>query len=180
MGAWFARHGRELRTMCGASFIVTGSEEWTGYGTGSRPLNHSAVATLVADYRSQITQSLRSEVAASETFRRAMALSYFAKSCKMPAPGGRPVNRRKHSTGRRLTSLKGGNRGTKPHGYGRQWCYGDLSGEFSVRLGDIAGHRDNNAPCRVGCISVILVSLVTLKAKACISLPSATRSPDRV
>jgi len=41
------------------------------------------------------------------------------KGCKMPAPSRRPVSLHKHSTGRRLTSLEGGNRGTMPHSHGR-------------------------------------------------------------
>ena len=46
--------------------------------------------------------------------------SGFVKGCKMPAPSHRPVSLHKNSTGRRLTSLEGGNRRTMPRGHGRQ------------------------------------------------------------
>ena len=42
------------------------------------------------------------------------------KGCKMPAPSRRPDSLHENSTGRRLTSLEGGNRGTMPRSHGRQ------------------------------------------------------------
>jgi len=52
--------------------------------------------------------------------RQAICTTEYVKGCKMPAPSRRPVSLHKHSTGRRLTSLEGGNRGTKRCGHGRQ------------------------------------------------------------
>ena len=45
-----------------------------------------------------------------------MGTSEVVKGCKMPAPSRRPVSLDVNSTGRRLTSLKGGNRGRQPRG----------------------------------------------------------------
>ena len=44
--------------------------------------------------------------------------SEVVKGCKMPARSRRPVSLPENSPGRRLTSLKGGNRGRQPQGYG--------------------------------------------------------------
>ena len=58
--------------------------------------------------------------------------SESVKGCKMPAPSRRPVSSREHSTGRRLTSLEGGNRGVLRCGYFNVSGYGDLKVAFSV------------------------------------------------
>ena len=107
-------------------------------------------------------------------------MSGNVKGCKTPAPNRRPVSARKYSTGRRLTSLDGGNRGTTPRGHGRQMRYGDLSGDFSVRGGKVTRHRDATVHCRVSCIPIAPVFLRPVSAKECISMPSAKRWPDRV
>jgi len=44
--------------------------------------------------------------------------SEVVKGCKMPARSRGPVSLPENSLGRRLTSLKGGNRGRQPQGYG--------------------------------------------------------------
>ena len=102
------------------------------------------------------------------------------KGCKMSAPSRRPVSLHENSTGGRLTSLKGGNRGTKPHGQGKSWRYGDLSCYFLVRAGNAAHYRDTHVPCRVGCSQMTPVFLLTVRAKKCISMPSAKRCTYRI
>jgi hypothetical protein len=47
-----------------------------------------------------------------------VGMSIGVKGCKMPARSRRPVSLPENSPGRRLTSLKGGNRGRQPQGYG--------------------------------------------------------------
>ena len=60
------------------------------------------------------------------------------KGCKMPAPNRKHVRIRKDSTGRRLTSLEGGNRGMLRCGYFSVPGYGDLKVVFAVRVDSAA------------------------------------------
>ena len=106
--------------------------------------------------------------------------SPFVKGCKMPAPSGRPVSLHANSTGRRLTSLKGGNRGRQPRGYGSQSCYGDLSCDFLVPVSKVPGHHDVHMSCRFGCHPLAPVSLFMSRVKARISMPSVIRCRDRL
>ena len=105
--------------------------------------------------------------------------SEVVKGCKMPAPSRRPVSLHANSTGRRLTSLKGGNRGRQPRGQGRSKRYGDLSGDSSVWLGKITHHRYANAHRRVSCITLAAVFLLTVDAKERIFVATAKRCPYR-
>ena len=62
-----------------------------------------------------------------------VGMSEVVKGCKMPARSRRPVSLPENSPGRRLTSLKGGNRGRQPPGYG------GLSGESAAAAEKAAG-----------------------------------------
>jgi hypothetical protein len=118
-------------------------------------------------------------VAAKATIS-ATGVSDAVKGCKMPALDRRPVSARKYSTGRRLTSLEGGNRGTKPRGHSRQSRYGDLSCDFSVPGGKVTRRRDGNVHCRVSCIPMAAVFPLSVRARERNSMPSAKRCPYRV
>ena len=102
------------------------------------------------------------------------------KGCKMPAFSHRPVSLHVNSTGRRLTSLRGGNRGTKPRGHGRRLLYGDLSCDLMVEMCKVPHHDDAQASCRLGCLPLAPVSRFISRVKTGISTPSATRCRDRV
>ena len=99
----------------------------------------------------------------------------FVKGCKMSAPSRRPVSERKHSTGRRLTTLEGGNHRTKRCGHGRQSRYGDLSCDFLVRCGKVSRHRDASVHRRISCITLAPVFLLTVSAIERKSMPSTIR-----
>ena len=64
----------------------------------------------------------------------------------MPAFSHMPVSLHVNSRGRRLTSLKGGNRVARSHAKGGMVCYGDLSCDFLVRAGNAARYRDIHGP----------------------------------
>jgi hypothetical protein len=117
-----------------------------------------------------------SEVAALLTFAGTLCRSGVVKGCKMPAPSRRPVKPRTNSTGRRLTSLKGGNRGRKPRSHGKQSPYGDLSSDFSVKYRKVTHHQYSNVPCQVSCITMAPVFSLTVSAKEHILMPSTERS----
>jgi len=68
----------------------------------------------------------------------------------MPAPGRRPVSLHEHSTGRRLTSLEGGNRGVLRCGYFNVSGYGDLKAAFSVKIDNAAAHWSRTSNTRAG------------------------------
>jgi hypothetical protein len=77
-------------------------------------------------------------------------MSEVVKGCKMPAPARIPVGVQPNSPGRRLTSLKGGNRGGHARGYGSQRCYGDLSAEVLVELGEVLRRHGARVRCGRG------------------------------
>ena len=91
----------------------------------------------------------------------------------MPAPSHRVVRHHANSTGRRLTSLEGGNRGMLARGHRRPLSYGDLSCNYLVRTSKVARYRDTHVPCRVECIPMTPVFLLPARAIKCISTPSA-------
>ena len=107
-------------------------------------------------------------------------MTCIVKGCKMPAPNRKPVRVRKDSTGRRLTSLEGGNRGMLPRSHGRQSRYGDLSFDFLVQGGKVTRHRAVSVHGRVGCIPKAPVCLFTVRVKERKSMPSTKRSPYRI
>ena len=108
------------------------------------------------------------------------AMTAFVKGCKMPASSRRPVSLHTYSTGRRLTSLEGGNRGMLARGHGRQSRYGDSSFDFSVRGDNVTHHRGVPVHYRASCIAVAPVFLFPVSAIERKSMPSTNRYPDRI
>ena len=107
-------------------------------------------------------------------------MSDCIKGCRMPALNRWPISVREDSTGRRLTSLEGGNRGRMPRGLGRPLCYGDWSFDFPVRDGEDTRERVVQVHCRVGCIAIAAVFPLPARAKEGNLMPSAKRCPDRI